>query len=433
MPISAAHKASVFSGSNLSSYATGSWTPAANRLAIVSVENEMGTGTPATPTLSGNAITWFQLVTYVPDSTGTQVRITVFVGNTGSSPSAGAITADFGGAVQAGCNIIVDEIDQADVSGTALQAIVQSKIGTVSGSGTSESITLDSAISSGNASYGVFNHQADELTTNGSGYTTLGNGSHAGPASALQTEYQSTGSQTVDASWTTSAGKGGIALEIKAAGGTAAGQAAETDTSQVVGRIKSKAIGQDLETNTPLVIAAQKAHALLQTMETSVAQAITARKVVPLLQAEESDTGQAIGAQRIIPISQVSEIDTGQAIAKEKRVLLLPASQTDTAQAISTVGTVLIQPVEETDLAQSLFPRKRLAIVQPLELELSQAVAARKMKSIALVSEMDLAQAMRARVGPGRSSHAYVTEDRLDYQTEGRRNDETQARKVYSL
>ena len=219
MAISATHKASVFSGTNAASYATGSWTPTANRLAICCVENEIS-GTTAAPTITGNGLTWTQAASYACDTSGTQVRISVFVAKTGASPSAGAVTADFGGVTQAGCNVIVDEIDGADLSGTALQAIVQSKNGTLNASGTSETITLDSAITSGNASYGVITHQADETTSVGSGYSALGNGSHPGPSSALLTEYKAAGSQTVDASWVTSIQRGGIALEIKAAATT---------------------------------------------------------------------------------------------------------------------------------------------------------------------------------------------------------------------
>lgn len=243
MAVSGVHKASVYSGSNLTSYSTGSWTPSANRLAIVAVQSELS-GSPAAPTLSGNSLTWSQLASYQDDTSGTQSRITIFVAKTGSSPSAGAVTADFGAVAQAGCNIIVDEFNGVDVSGTALQAIVQNKNGSIDASGTSETITLNSAITSGNASYGAFHHQADEGTSFGTGYAELGDGSHAGPSSALQSEYKATGSTTVDASWTTSSGKGAIALEIKASVTPISGtlnksQSSDTLTSANTLQIKS--------------------------------------------------------------------------------------------------------------------------------------------------------------------------------------------------
>lgn len=216
MTITVTHKASVFSGSNATSYATGSWTPTASRLAICCVQSELS-GAPAEPTISGNGLTWTKADGYQDDTSGTQSRITVFVALTGGSPSAGAVTADFGAETELGGNVIVDEVSGADVSGTALNAIVQTKTGSTSGSGTSESISLTNGITAGNASYGVFHHQADEGSSVGSGYSALGDGHHAGPASALFTEYKAAGAQTVDASWTTSSLKGGIALEIKAA------------------------------------------------------------------------------------------------------------------------------------------------------------------------------------------------------------------------
>ncbi len=216
------HKASVTSGTNATSYATGSWTPTANRLALCTVQNELS-GTPSEPTtLTGNTITYVKAAGYLDDTSGTQSRITTYIGLTGVAPSAGAVTADFGVETELGCNIVVEEVDGGYILGLALDAIVQSKTGTVNGSGTSETITLDAGITAGNASYGVFHHQAAETSTEGSGYTPLGNLNHAGPSSALLSEYKASGSTTVDASWTTSSGRGGIAFEIKAAAGAAA-------------------------------------------------------------------------------------------------------------------------------------------------------------------------------------------------------------------
>lgn len=170
-----------------------------------------------TPTISGNGITWSQVATTLYDTSGTIHRITVFVGKTGESPSAGGITVGQGGNNTVALHVVVDEDDGAvDISGTALQAVVQSKTGSVDASGASESIVLDGAITPGNASYGAFGHLANESTTQGNEYTLLGDGGVATPSCALATEYKSAGSQTVDASWTTSSTKGGVALEIKA-------------------------------------------------------------------------------------------------------------------------------------------------------------------------------------------------------------------------
>jgi hypothetical protein len=224
--VSAVNAVSVVNGSDLSSYATASYTPTADRLMIAAVHNRGSASgiTPDTPTLSGNGLTWSQVVTYLPDNTGTQYRATVFVAKSGASPSAGAVTADFGGVNQGGCIIVVDEFDGADLTGAALDAIIQNKTGATTGGATSETITLDGAIGSGNATYGTFMHEANEGNTPGSGYTELADQfTGTGMSMSIITEYRADGQTTVDASWTTSIQHGGIALEINDAGGGGGG------------------------------------------------------------------------------------------------------------------------------------------------------------------------------------------------------------------
>jgi hypothetical protein len=214
--VSGTHVASVYTGVDGTSFSTNSYTPTADRLMIAYVGNTKS-GTPDTPTLSGNGLTWDQLVTYQPDTSGTQRRMTIFVAKS-ASPSAGAVTASFGGVSQAGCAIIVDEFAGVDLTGTALAAIVQNKTGSTTGSSTSEVITLDNAIGSGNATYGAFMHQADEATNPGTGYTQLGTGTFTSPVESHLSEYRVDGNITVDASWASSIQKGGIAAELKAEG-----------------------------------------------------------------------------------------------------------------------------------------------------------------------------------------------------------------------
>lgn len=208
----------IQSGTDATSYATASWTPAADRLIVVCVENSFGAGAPNTPTISGNSMTWSEVVNYQPDTSGTQYRLTLFAAKTGSSPTTEATTVDLGGQLAAGCSALFVEWNGADLTGTAVQAIVQTKNGTVDSSGTDQSITLDAAIGSGNASAGYIMHQAVEATTPGSGYTEIGPAQHTGPSSSLTSIYKLAGATLVDASWTTSAGRGGIAFEVKAAG-----------------------------------------------------------------------------------------------------------------------------------------------------------------------------------------------------------------------
>ena len=216
------HLGEFITGSNATSYSTtSSYAPTADRLLIAVVRNVNNLVTdPATPTFSGNGLTWTQVFTYLPDPTGTKSRITVFAALTGSSPTSGVGTADFGAETQLGCTVFVEEVDNADLSGTALDAIVQAVQGTQSGSGTSESIALAALSDAGNITYGFFSVQSQETFVAGSGYTILHQGVNGGPNTGVASEYQEPGSTTVDISWTNSAGKGGIALEIKVAGGS---------------------------------------------------------------------------------------------------------------------------------------------------------------------------------------------------------------------
>lgn len=194
------------------SYATASWTPVANRLEVVKVTNRKAT-TPDTPTLSGNGITWVQAASYVHD-TATQRRITVFVGLSGSGSSAGALTVDFAGVSQQQCFVAIDEWNGDAMPATALAAVIQTKNGPIdSGSVASITITLDSAITSGNSSWGGFHHVTSTGTgTQGAGYTKLSEVRPTG--SWVFTEYLAAGSTTVDGSWSASGIVGGIAMEI---------------------------------------------------------------------------------------------------------------------------------------------------------------------------------------------------------------------------
>ena len=65
------------SGTDATSFTTASVTPSANALVLCAVENSVS-GTPATPTLSGNGLTWVQIATCHYDQSGTQYRVTLF-------------------------------------------------------------------------------------------------------------------------------------------------------------------------------------------------------------------------------------------------------------------------------------------------------------------------------------------------------------------
>lgn len=199
---------------NQASFVTGSWTPTANRLLIAVFQTQ---GSTAQPSISGNGLTWSLLTDQQYDTVGSRYRLTTWVALTGATPSTGAITIT----PTVNCNgytFVCDQVDGADISGTALQAIVQTKLGPVdAASAASLTITLDSAITSGNASYGGLTHENSGGTqTEGSGYTKLGEQAQSTPG-RLITEYKAAGSTTVDSSWSVNGIPGGVGMEIKAA------------------------------------------------------------------------------------------------------------------------------------------------------------------------------------------------------------------------
>lgn len=207
---------------NQPSFTSDSWTPTANRLAIVIYQTSRASSTALSFSISGNSLSWSQVDSFKWKDTGSGNRyfLTVWVALTGSSPSTGAVTVTNVTANTNGGLIIIDEVDGADVSGTALAAIVQSKQGTIwatSGSATSESISLNSAITSGNASYGAMCHNASSGTnTQGTGYSPLGSAGVSTPG-RIFSEYLAAGSTTVDFSWSTAGEGSGLGMEIKAA------------------------------------------------------------------------------------------------------------------------------------------------------------------------------------------------------------------------
>lgn len=423
MAVTAIHQATVADGTNLTSYPSdASRTPTANKLSVAVVVNAGSSATPTTPTVSGNGLTWSQYDTYICDTVNPAFRITLFVAKNGASPSAGIVTADFGGISQLGAAMLVDEIDGSDVSGTALQAIVQGKRGSADATGNSESITMDNAIGSGNASYAVFHIQHANTFTPGDGHSILGDDNHTGPVSHIVSVFKSAGSQTVSGSWANTIGKGGLAIEIKAASSgisVTITQVTETNTAQTLGRTKSKAITVVLETNTAQTLASRKSAGITQVSETNLAQTLGIQKrssiaqitetntaqelltqtIVAIEQVVEVDTSQSLGAQKVLGITQVSEVDTAQSLTSQKSLSISQILETNLAQNLGAQIVVGITQVSETDLAQALFPRKQVSIVQVTEIDVAQQLTSQKIESIATVLEVNLAQTL-TQAGP---------------------------------
>lgn len=192
---------------NQNSYITGSVSPGANYLILVTVLSRASSGTTNIPTLTGNGLTYVQVATKITsDNTN---RITIFRAM-GSAPTAGAITIDFAIQTQLYCHWDVTHVTPVDTSGTnGSGAVLQSATASDETTNTTLLITLAAFASANNAAYGSF--RAGNTVTPGSGFTELGETSGE---TIMQSEYK-INDNTVDASWaSTSSFAIGIALEV---------------------------------------------------------------------------------------------------------------------------------------------------------------------------------------------------------------------------
>ncbi|HVV37579.1 MAG TPA: LamG domain-containing protein [Acidimicrobiales bacterium] len=219
MTIAATNLTASRDSTDASSFSTASVSPTGNDLILVAVLNSKAT-TPDTPTISGGGVTtWTQVSTDVRATS----RLTIFRGVAPASPTPAAIVIDFGGVTQTSCSWSVDDFSGCDTGGTnGSNAIVQAVAGSGGGGGgfsaaTSATVTLAAFGSVDNGTYGAFAHLANESTTQGTGFTKLGDIAGGGPATALESQWRSDNDTSVDASWSTSIQSLGIGIELKAA------------------------------------------------------------------------------------------------------------------------------------------------------------------------------------------------------------------------
>lgn len=217
MAISMTALASLADTNNVSSYATGSYTPTANSLVVAWVLSSKGS-VPDLPTFSGNGLTWVQVATVTFNTiAAARSRLTLFRAM-GASPSAGAGTADFGGASQTGCAISVFELAGVDTGGTnGSAAVVQSATNNGDAVG-SLTVTLAAFGSSNNGAAAGFATSNNLATNPDTGWTEIHDLTYATPGRSLETQWRA--DNDTSAVGTPSAGTpdmGGIAIEIKAA------------------------------------------------------------------------------------------------------------------------------------------------------------------------------------------------------------------------
>lgn len=194
-------------------YTTASISPTANRLVLAAIANWPNVGSAASPTVTGNGLTWVQVAAI---AIGTGYMLTLFRAM-GSSPTSGIVSADFGATVQGRCHIIIDEISGVNTGGTnGSGAVVQSTSALVS-SQTSATLTLGAFAAVINGTYGCFYANNSEGQTPGSGFTT--GAITTVVTESMQSEWRADNDTSVDASWAAASNAVGIAAEIKAATG----------------------------------------------------------------------------------------------------------------------------------------------------------------------------------------------------------------------
>lgn len=163
--------------------------------------------------VTGNGVSWTKK-TAVSDGSGV-MRIHLYVADSGSSPSSGALTVSYGAVTQLGQHVSVFELSGVDLSGGATVAVVQAP--TTTGTAAAGSITLAAAGQMTNRPISGWAHAANEATNERANWVEVHDGSFATPVSGKETQWRPDFFETTStASWTTSSIYVGIAAEVKA-------------------------------------------------------------------------------------------------------------------------------------------------------------------------------------------------------------------------
>lgn len=206
------------SATDATSYDIGTNVFAANMLYLLCVFNGNTVAESAfiPESISGtNGLTW-EFVDGVDINSQKQI-VSVWRAMSTSDPTDGTVVINFAG-TQHRCMAQLFEVSGANTSGTnGSGAVVQSKTGT----GTSTvSVTLDSAIETGNATFGSVIHNVDTVTASpGTSYQEVGTQAGGTSPSILRfSEWRPAGNTTVDSSATLTPLMGMVALELRVAG-----------------------------------------------------------------------------------------------------------------------------------------------------------------------------------------------------------------------
>lgn len=173
-----------------------SFTPGASKLLTVALAVSGTSPTPA-PTLSGHGITWTQ----VTQSTAAARTVHIFRGVSSASPTAGTITVTTATALTQ-CQAHVVQWDGALTTGTGGADGVINVVNGRPASGTSVSLAYPSAVTAGNATYGVVGVIVSTVPTPGTGWTSAMAVSQTAPVTGFIAEWSTSApQQNITASW----------------------------------------------------------------------------------------------------------------------------------------------------------------------------------------------------------------------------------------
>lgn len=226
MAITAALLTAAGDGTDLSDYTTASIAPTANQLVLAAVISR-GTGAEETPTLTGNGLTYTEVLSV---ASGTTIRVTVYRAM-GAAPSAGTVAIAFG-SPQTLAGWSFTEYDGVDTGGTHGSAAVVQSIG-ASGTGTAGTADFTNPFGDAvnNATYSALTHNNGAATAVEGSFTELSD-TAVEAAAALQVMWLLGEDQTPAPTWVGSVEFAQVAIEIKAAGGV---------TQNLVGTLFTKA------------------------------------------------------------------------------------------------------------------------------------------------------------------------------------------------
>ena len=218
MALTITFRESVYSTSAATAYATtGTYTPAENSLLIAFVVGSLASSPTDPSSVTGHGVTWAK-ITLASNTVGGTHAISVWVANSGASPSTTAVTANWG-SNRTGAAVIEFEVTGWNVSNPVENAIIQKPVNTAT-TGTTGTVTLATAKYNDNRPLSFWVHLANEATTPRTNWTetTGADGNYNTPATGAEAQFRSDAFETTaSATWTTTINWFGVAIEVQAA------------------------------------------------------------------------------------------------------------------------------------------------------------------------------------------------------------------------